>query len=89
MHVVVRLVGQATRSGDDGDRPNIPEALVASVAETNLDRAVTAAVQSMDAHLAVAPLQWICLVCLSELHALNGRMSDVFIAQNGCHLLHR
>lgn len=55
----------------------------------NLERAVVALAQAMDTHLGVASLQWICLVCLTDLHALDVRVSDFFMVHAGCQILHR
>ena len=55
----------------------------------NLERAVVALAKAMDTHLAVASLQWICLVCLTDLHALDARVSDFFMVHSGCQILHR
>lgn len=88
MHSVIRLAARTTSGrGGNGISRLISEALL--VKGENLELTVTSAVRSMDAHLAVAPLQWICLVCLSSLHSLDARVSDLFIARNGCRLLQR
>lgn len=55
----------------------------------NLERAVVALAQGMDTHLEVASLQWICLVCFTDLHALDVRVSDFFMVHAGCQILHR
>lgn len=54
-----------------------------------LERAIRALARSMDVHLAVAPLQWICLVCLAGVYALDTRVADFFMIQCGCQILHR
>eukprot|EP00752_Nemacystus_decipiens_P009155 g8177.t2 len=69
--------------------------LVEDVAEAllrrnmNLEQLVSVLTRAMDLHLAVAPLQWICLVCLIDLHALDARVSDMFMIRSGCQILHR
>lgn len=55
----------------------------------NLEQTVHAAITSMDMHLSVAPLQWICLVCLADLYALDRKTSDVFVAKGGCQTVNR
>lgn len=55
----------------------------------NLEQLVHVVARAMDVHQAVAPLQWICLVCLIDLHALDARVSDMFMIRSGCQVLHR
>lgn len=55
----------------------------------NVDRAARAAAQSMEIHAAVAPLQWICLVCVIELHALEASVSGAFMGNCGGQILRR
>lgn len=55
----------------------------------NLEQLVSVLTRAMDLHQAVAPLQWICLVCLIDLHALETRVSDMFMIRSGCQILHR
>lgn len=55
----------------------------------NIQQLVSVVARAMDIHQAVAPLQWICLVCLIDLHALDARVSDMFMVHSGCQVLHR
>lgn len=90
----------ATAGGDNGLGPDDPEnanarGLVGDVAEAlfrrdkNLEQLVSVLTRAMELHQAVAPLQWICLVCLIDLHALEARVSDMFMIRSGCQILHR
>lgn len=55
----------------------------------NLEQLVSVLTRAMDLHQAVAPLQWICVVCLIDLHALEARVSEMFMIRSGCQILHR
>lgn len=79
----------------DGAESSTGRRLVEDVAEAllrrneNLERLISVLTRAMDLHQAVAPLQWICLVCLIDLHALEARVSDMFMIRSGCQILHR
>eukprot|EP00903_Cladosiphon_okamuranus_P013556 g12627.t1 len=90
----------AVAGGTNGSTPNDAEnthgrGLVEDVAEAllrrdkNLEQLVSVLTRAMDLHQAVAPLQWICLVCLIDLHTLEARVSDIFMIRSGCQILHR
>ncbi|CAM9879890.1 unnamed protein product [Ascophyllum nodosum] len=55
----------------------------------NLELTVRVAASVMDQHVAVAPLQWICLACLADLQAVDSVVSDMFFANSGYKVLHR
>lgn len=80
---------------DDADGDVKGRGLVEHVAEAllrrkkNLEQLVSVLTRAMDLHQAVAPLQWICIVCLIDLHALEARVSDMFMIRSGCQVLHR
>lgn len=55
----------------------------------NLEELVYLLSRTMDTHQAVAPLQWISLLCLIDLHELEARVSDIFMLRSGCQVLNR
>ncbi|CAM9654273.1 unnamed protein product, partial [Ectocarpus fasciculatus] len=99
MHSVIRIArreqppkdppaGHVTKDGSERLFDNrVSEALLHR--GNNLDQQASLLAQAMDVHQAVAPLLWICLVCLIDLHALEARVSDIFIINAGCQVLHR
>lgn len=87
---------ESTKSLAPDDTDNVKgRGLVEDAAEAllrrknNLEQLVSVLARVMDLHQAVAPLQWICLVCLIDLHALETRVSDMFMIRSGCQVLHR
>lgn len=66
---------------------DVSEALLHS--GMNLQQLVSVVARAMDIHQAVAPLQWICLVCLIDLHELDASVSEMFMTNSGCQVLHR
>ncbi|CBN78006.1 expressed unknown protein [Ectocarpus siliculosus] len=98
MHSVIRIArreqspkdppaGHVTKDGPERLSDNrVSEALHRG---NKLDQQASLLAQVMDVHQAVAPLLWICLVCLIDLHALEARVSDIFIINAGCQVLHR
>jgi len=75
------------RRGERGGVGGVAEALLRR--GKNLEQLVSNLARAMDLHQAVAPLQWICLVCLIDLHELEARVSDIFMIRSGCQILHR
>ena len=84
MHTVVRLARNEQKMRRNGLTFN---ALIGRC--ENLKLIVRAIVRSMELHPAVAPLQWICLVCLTDLHALNATTSSAFFDSSGTQILYR
>lgn len=55
----------------------------------NVELLVSVLVRAMDLHLAVAPLQWICLVSLIDLYALDPGAGEFYMILCGGQILHR